>query len=105
MSATSDIMALMKGCGTEFNMSTVMQCVQELKAWQESEKQKLCENSTMDSLTNKMEDVLRSFDIPDNVQGIYSNFKITNYKYADLFSTQFKCILVYIQYFLIFSTI
>lgn len=69
MSASSDIMELMKGCGTEFNMSTVMQCVQELKAWQEQEKQKLCENSTMDSLTNKMEDVLRSFDIPDNVQG------------------------------------
>jgi len=50
-------------------MSTVMQCVQELKAWQESQHQKLCENPTMDTLTNEMEDVLRSFDIPENAQG------------------------------------
>lgn len=79
MSTTSNVTELMNGCGTEFNMSTVMQCVQELKAWQESEKQKLCEKSNMDSLTNKMEDVLRSFDIPDNVQGMYSDFKFTTY--------------------------
>jgi len=62
-------MELMKDCGTEFNISTVMQCVQELKAWQESEEQKLSLNPTMDALTNKMEDILKSFDIPYNVQG------------------------------------
>lgn len=70
MSTTVDVMELIKGYNTEFNMSTVMQCVQELKAWQESEQNKLCENPTMASLTNKMEDVLKSFDIPENVQGI-----------------------------------
>lgn len=70
MSSACDIMELMKGCGSEFNMSTVMQCVQELKSWQESQQQKLCDNPTMDTLTNEMDDVLKSFDIPENVQGI-----------------------------------
>lgn len=69
MSTNCDIMDLMKDYGSDFNMSTVMQCVQELKAWQESQQQKLCENPTMDTLTNEMEDVLRSFDIPENSQG------------------------------------
>lgn len=67
--STGTIMELMKGYDNEFNMSTVMQCVQELKAWQESQQQKLDENPSMDSLTNRMEDVLKSFDIPENVQG------------------------------------
>jgi len=62
-------MDLMKDYGSDFNISTVMQCVQELKAWQESQQQKLFENPTMDSLTNEMEDVLKSFDIPENLQG------------------------------------
>lgn len=74
MSTTVDVMNLMKCYGTEFNMSTVMQCVQELKAWQESEQEKLCENPTMASLTNKMEDVLKSFHIPENVEGIINKF-------------------------------
>lgn len=69
MSTSCDIMELMKGYGSDFNVSTVMQCVQELKAWQESQQQKLCENPSMDTLRNEMEDVLKSFDIPKNVQG------------------------------------
>jgi len=63
-------MDLMKGYHAEYSMSTVMQCVQELKAWQELEQQKLCENHNMGTLKNEMEDVLKSFDIPQNVQGI-----------------------------------
>lgn len=70
MSTTCDIMDLMKGYHAEYSMSTVMQCVQELKAWQELEQQKLCENHNMGTLKNEMEDVLKSFDIPQNVQGI-----------------------------------
>lgn len=69
MSTTCDIMELMKGHDKEFNMSTVMQCVQELKSWQESQQQQLCKNLTLDTLTHEMEDVLKSFDIPANVQG------------------------------------
>lgn len=69
MSINRDIMDLMKNYGSEFNMSTVMQCVQELKAWQDSQQQKLCKDPTMDTLTNEMEDVLKSFDIPESPQG------------------------------------
>lgn len=61
----------MNNCGTEFNLSAAMQCVQELKAWQQSEQQKLCKNPTMNAITNEMEEVLKSFDIPTNVQGTY----------------------------------
>lgn len=68
MSTTCDIL---KGYGSDFNISTVMQCVQELKAWQESQQLKLCDNPTMDSLTNEMENVLKSFDIPEDVPGLY----------------------------------
>lgn len=71
MSSTCDIMELMKGYDTEFNMSTVMQCVQELKSWQESQQQQLCKNMTLDTLTHEMADVFKSFDIPTDVQGIY----------------------------------
>lgn len=71
MSSTCDAMELMKGNDKEFTMSTVMQCVQELKAWQEYQQHKLDENPTMDFLTNEMEDVLKSFDIPENVQGTF----------------------------------
>lgn len=67
---TYGVTDLLKDYDMEFNMSTVMQCVQELKAWQESQQQKLCENPTMDMLKNEMEDVLKSFDLPNNVQGI-----------------------------------
>lgn len=74
MSTTCDIMELMKGNDNEFTMSTVMQCVQELKAWQESQQKKLDENPTMDFLTNEMEDVLKSFDIPENIQGTLLDF-------------------------------
>uniref|UniRef100_A0A2S2QU52 Centromere protein J n=1 Tax=Sipha flava TaxID=143950 RepID=A0A2S2QU52_9HEMI len=83
MSTTCDIMELMKGYGTEFNMSTVMQCVQELKTWQESQQQKLCENPTMDTLTNEMDDVLKSFDIPENVQDNKYDSKVSSYSEID----------------------
>lgn len=74
MSITCNIMELMKGNDNAFTMSTVMQCVQELKAWQESQQKKLDENPTMDFLTSEMEDVLKSFDIPENIQGTSLDF-------------------------------
>jgi len=73
----------MKSYHTEHSMSTVMQCVQELKAWQESEQQKLCENSNINTLKNEMEEVLKSFDIPKNVQG--KNFKYRNHSDIHIF--------------------
>lgn len=76
-------MDLMKDYGSDFNMSTVMQCVQELKAWQESQQQKLCENPTMDSLTNEMEDVLKSFDIPENLQENHYDDRVSSYSEID----------------------
>lgn len=75
MTSTCDII---KGYGSEFNISTVMQCVQELKAWQESQQLKLCDNPTMDSLTNEMEDVLKSIDIPRDIQGFYFIYSSPN---------------------------
>lgn len=67
----------MKDYGTEFNMSTVMQYVRELKAWQESEQQKLCENPTMNTLRNEMEEVMKTFNIPTDVQGTIFFFLIS----------------------------
>ncbi|VVC33351.1 T-complex protein 10, C-terminal domain [Cinara cedri] len=72
MSTACDIM---KDHGTEFNMSTIMQCVQELKAWQESEQQKLSKN--------EMEEVLKSFDIPTNVKENYYDDRVSSYSEID----------------------
>ncbi|XP_025201651.1 centromere protein J [Melanaphis sacchari] len=83
MSTNCDIMDLMKDYGSEFNMSTVMQCVQELKAWQDSQQQKLCENPTMDTLNNEMEDVLRSFDIPENLQEGHYDDRVSSFSEID----------------------
>ncbi|XP_050531959.1 centromere protein J isoform X2 [Daktulosphaira vitifoliae] len=49
-------------------MSTVMQCVQELKAWQESQKEILQESASVKSSRNNIEDELQIFDIADDVQ-------------------------------------
>ncbi|XP_050429678.1 centromere protein J isoform X2 [Adelges cooleyi] len=86
VSTTCDIMEMMKGHGSNFNMSTVMQCVQELKAWQEMQQQKSENEPTMDLLRNEMEDLLQSFDVPEGIQGIDEEFlhrlgyKINNHK-------------------------
>lgn len=74
MSTTCDIMELIKSHDTEFNMSTVMQCVQELKAWQESQQLKLCENTSMETLKDEMKDVLKSLDITKELQGASTIF-------------------------------
>lgn len=81
----------MKGYHAEYSMSTVMQCVQELKAWQELEQQKLCENPNLDTSKNEMENVLESFDIPENVRGIDNILNTENLNiYIYIFCFQFR---------------